>query len=63
LIQLANVEARVISDPQRMRPAEQRRMRADIRAVRDSTDWQPSLSLERTLSDILEYWKETLTNE
>ena len=63
LISLANVEARVISDPQRMRPAEQRRMRADVRALQERTGWHPAHSLERTLSDILEYWKETLKNE
>jgi len=63
LISLANIQARVISDPQRMRPAEQRRMRADVRALQERTGWQPAYSLEHTLSDILEYWKETLTNE
>ena len=63
LISLAKIQARVISDPRRMRPAEQRRMRADVRALQERTGWHPAYSLERTLSDILEYWKETLTNE
>lgn len=63
LILLANTPARVIQDPQRMRPAEQRRMRADIRAVQDGTGWRAAFSLDRTLGDILEYWKETLANE
>jgi GDP-4-dehydro-6-deoxy-D-mannose reductase len=63
LISLAKIQARVISDPQRMRPAEQRRMRADVRALQERTGWHPAYSLDRTLGDILEYWKETLTNE
>jgi len=63
LISLANIQARVITDPRRMRPAEQRRMRADVRALQERTGWHPAYSLERTLGDILEYWKETLTNE
>ena len=46
-----------------MRPAEQRRMRADVRALQERTGWHPAYSPERTLGDILEYWKETLTNE
>ena len=63
LISLANIQARVITDPRRMRPAEQRRMRADVRALQERTGWHPAYSFERTLGDILEYWKETLTNE
>ena len=63
LIRLANIEARVVSDPQRMRPAEQRRMCADTRCIRKATGWQPSFSLDQTLVDTLDYWKEKLAHE
>jgi GDP-4-dehydro-6-deoxy-D-mannose reductase len=63
LIQLANIEALVVSDPQRMRPAEQRRMRAETHRIREASGWRPSFSLDQTLVDTLNYWKEKLTNE
>jgi GDP-4-dehydro-6-deoxy-D-mannose reductase len=63
LIRLANIEARVTSDPQRMRPAEQRRMRADTCRIREAIGWRPLFSLDQTLRDTLDYWKEKLSNE
>lgn len=63
LIRLGGVQARIVPDPQRLRPAEQRRMCADVRRIREKVGWQPSYSLDRTLADILDYWKETLANE
>ena len=38
-------------------------MCADVRRIREKVGWQPSYSLDRTLADILDYWKETLANE
>lgn len=63
LIRLANIEMRVVSNPRLMRPAEQRRMRADTRHIRKTVGWQPSFSLDETLADTLDYWKERLTHE
>ena len=51
---LAGVEPRIRHDPARMRPAEQRRMVASAARLSNDTGWSPGISLERTLSDILE---------
>jgi GDP-4-dehydro-6-deoxy-D-mannose reductase len=63
LIQLADVRAEVVADPQRMRNAEQRRICADTRRIREAVGWQPHYSLDQTLIDTLNYWKEKLANE
>ena len=31
--------------------------RADVRKLRAATDWQPRIPLERTLADVLDYWR------
>lgn len=63
LLELANVDARVVGDPARLRPAEQKRMRADTRRLRDATGWLPSIEWDQTLIDTLNDWKRRLTHE
>jgi GDP-4-dehydro-6-deoxy-D-mannose reductase len=63
LIELAAVRAEIFTDPQRLRPAEQRRMCASVTRIHDSVGWQPQYPFDQTLLDILNYWKEKLRNE
>ena len=49
----AKPEIRV--DPARMRPSEQRRMCADSRRLHEDTRWSPSLAIETTVLDLLDY--------
>lgn len=54
MAQIAGVAVEVVQDPEKMRPSEQRRMRADpSRLIRD-TGWQPGIPLRASLNDILE---------
>jgi GDP-4-dehydro-6-deoxy-D-mannose reductase len=62
LTALANVEIEIIQDPQRMRAAEQHHMCADTRCINEAIGWQPQISMDQTLVDILNYWKEKLTH-
>ncbi len=59
LIALAGVRARIVPRAERMRRAEQRRMRASNEKLRRETGWRPEIPWERTLRDTLEYWKRT----
>jgi len=54
MCRLASVEASIRQDPEKMRPAEQRRMVADAGLFRRDTGWQPAIPFETTLNDILD---------
>lgn len=44
-------------DPSRMRPADVPRVVCDSSRFRQDTGWEPSIPLEQTLYDLLEYWR------
>jgi GDP-4-dehydro-6-deoxy-D-mannose reductase len=44
-------------DPSRMRPADVQRVVSDCRLFHEHTGWEPRISLEQTLFDVLEYWR------
>jgi GDP-4-dehydro-6-deoxy-D-mannose reductase len=45
-------------DPARMRPSDVPRVVSDSRRFREHTGWAPQITLEQTLYDVLEYWRE-----
>jgi GDP-4-dehydro-6-deoxy-D-mannose reductase len=53
-----NIPARV--DPERLRPVDQPRLLADAKKLREETGWKPRYSLEQTLADMLESWREAV---
>jgi GDP-4-dehydro-6-deoxy-D-mannose reductase len=66
LLEVAGVEARCVTDPARSRPAEQRRVRANVAKIRRDTGWEPRIALSESLRSTLDYWKKnemTWTNK
>lgn len=53
MCELAGVRASIHQDPEKLRPAEQRRMVADAGRLTRDTGWRPAISIETTLNDIL----------
>ena len=53
LLDLANVKARVTTDPQRVRHDEQLRMCADVARIKSHTGWVSRIPLDKSLRDIL----------
>jgi GDP-4-dehydro-6-deoxy-D-mannose reductase len=53
----ARVEVRVEVDPTRLRPTDTTALVADTRRLRERTRWQPQISFESMLDDLLEYWR------
>ncbi len=45
-------------DPGRMRPSDVSNIRANNRKIEDETSWKPEVSLEKTLLDTLNYWRQ-----
>ena len=53
LLQLSDIEIEVRVDPERLRPVDVPEIRGDSRKLRRDTGWQPKLSFEDTLRDVL----------
>lgn len=61
LIELAGIDVNVERDLTRLRPAEQRRVCGNCEKLQRDTDWKPEISIDQSLQDILEDWKERLS--
>ena len=57
LINYSGTEVEVRQDPARLRPADVPRIVGDASRLRDATGWMPSITLESTLSDLIEDWR------
>ena len=58
LLELTSSEIEVRKDPARMRPSDVMILRADISKFRDRTGWEPKIPFEKTLEDLLSFWRE-----
>ena len=56
LMQAAGVEAEVVTDASRLRPAEQRRMCGSHQKLTDTTGWQPRVAWRDTLAALVDHW-------
>lgn len=56
-VQECRVPIKVEVDPERYRPVDVPRSWTDTTKLREATGWRPSIPLERTLVDVLEYWR------
>jgi GDP-4-dehydro-6-deoxy-D-mannose reductase len=57
LVARATVSVRVETDPALLRPTDTPVMLGDASLLRASTGWQPRIPFERTLDDLLTYWR------
>ena len=61
LLGLTDARMRLVEDPDLLRPVELPELRGDASLLRRHTGWAPSISLDETLSDVLEDWHLRLT--
>jgi len=57
LIERANVPVRVETDPARLRPSDVPIMIGDASRLHSATGWFPQIPFDRTLDDLLAYWR------
>lgn len=57
---LAGRKVEVFVDPARVRPVDQPLLIADPSKLKAATGWEPQLSIEQTLADMLEYWRTSI---
>lgn len=58
LIAAAGVDVEVRVDPDRLRPSDIPALVGDPTKLKEATGWTPGVPLERTLGDLLQYWRE-----
>lgn len=56
MCELVNVEVELRTDPARMRLSDQRRVRGSYQKLSADTGWEPHITMDKTLLDIVEYW-------
>ncbi|MGH7818638.1 MAG: GDP-mannose 4,6-dehydratase [Candidatus Binatia bacterium] len=61
LLAESRVPIRVEVDAAKVRSGEVPRIEVSVRKVREATGWEPQVPLERTLADLLSYWRAELS--
>jgi GDP-4-dehydro-6-deoxy-D-mannose reductase len=61
LLAMAKVDVEVRPVPARMRPSDVELLVCDPTKFRDRTGWEPTIPLDQTLRDTLEYWRERVS--
>lgn len=57
LLSLSKAKIRLEQDPHRMRPSDVNILQGDSSKFRQVTGWRPKISIEKTLEDLLNYWR------
>ena len=63
LLKLSKAKIKVVQDPARMRPSDVPILLGDNRKFCRQTGWKPTISLSKTLADLLNYWRDKVKNE
>jgi GDP-4-dehydro-6-deoxy-D-mannose reductase len=61
LIELSGIEVRVEQDPARLRPSDVPLLLGDHSKFKKATGWEPEISYDQTLQDMLDHWRERVT--
>ena len=60
LLELSSRKVEIMKDPKRMRPSDNPILQGDCSKFRRRSGWKPEILLDKTLKDILEYWRKIL---
>jgi GDP-4-dehydro-6-deoxy-D-mannose reductase len=60
LVNLSSVRVRLEPDPARMRPSDTPLLLGDRTRIGAETGWEPTIPIERTLSDLLDHWRRAI---
>jgi GDP-4-dehydro-6-deoxy-D-mannose reductase len=58
LLSLTKAKVKVEPEPARMRPSDVPVLQGDAGKFRKATGWEPEIPFERTLQDLLDYWRQ-----
>jgi GDP-4-dehydro-6-deoxy-D-mannose reductase len=57
LVGQARVRIDVRPDPNRMRPNDMPLILGNPRRIQEEVGWMPTIAIEQTMSDLLDYWR------
>ena len=63
LIAMAKVEVKVETDPARLRPSDVEVLIGDSSKFHADTGWEPRISFDQTLEDLLNYWRQRIARK
>ena len=63
LLDLAGLDVEIRLESERLRPSDVPALVGDPAKLKAATGWEPALSLDETLSDLLRYWRERLMEQ
>ncbi len=58
LLSLSKREIKIRNDPERMRPSDLKVLVGNNTKFTEKTGWKPSINIDQTLEDLLNYWRE-----
>ena len=61
LIEISGVEVKIEEDPARLRPSDVPVLLGDYSKFHEATGWEPEIPYEKTLADMLDYWREKVS--
>jgi len=60
LLSIAEAEVKIVEKPERYRPSDVARLIGDSGKFRGKTGWETKIPFEKTLGDVLNYWRDEL---
>lgn len=60
ILSLTDKKVQIKEDPKRMRPSDVKVLLGDYSKFNRQTGWKPEIPLEKTIKDLLEYWRKKL---
>jgi len=61
ILRLGKVKGiKIVKDPARIRPSDVPILQGDYTKFREKTGWKPEIPLERTIEDLMNYWRDKL---
>ncbi len=61
LIEISGVKVKIEEDPARLRPSDVPVLLGDCSKFNKATGWAPEIPYDKTLADMLDYWREKIT--
>ena len=58
---LLGMEIETVVNPQLIRPNENKKVIGSYQKIKDELGWQPEIEIEKSLSDIIQYWQQKTT--